>query len=201
VKFPPNWKELSEKRSDKVKMTEMEQAIMKSLATPINVEYKGEKFQDVLDHLRKVTGLPITADKRSLEEANVTYETPIDLKARSTTRTVLKKMLGGMGLAYIIKDETVIIMTQERASKETVTKTYYLGDLVGVVGFNLDPITSQLVMLERANQLVSVIQAKVEPSTWKSNNPDAAGSITFHPATMSLIVNQTAEWHFMNHGK
>ena len=82
-----------------------------------------------------------------------------------------------------------------------IKKTYYLGDLVGTVGFNLDPVTSQLLMLERANQLVNLIQAKVDPQSWKTNNPDAPGSISFHPATMSLIVKQTAEWHFMNHGK
>ncbi|MGL4554223.1 MAG: hypothetical protein ACRC33_23915, partial [Gemmataceae bacterium] len=58
--FPKNWEELSKKRSSEVKMTDMERAIVKSLSTPIAVEYAGDKFQDVLDHLRKVTGLPIT---------------------------------------------------------------------------------------------------------------------------------------------
>lgn len=197
-KFPKNWKELSEKRSAGVKMTDVEKAIMKSLNTSIAVEYEGEKFEDVVDHLRKVTGLPISVDKRSLEEANVTYETPVKLKMKATARTVLKRIFAEMNLSYVIKEETVLVLTRERASRETVTRSYYLGDLVGVVGMGIDPITSQLVMLERANQLINLITQKVDRNSWQLNNPDAAGQITFHPATMSLIVKQTAEWHFMN---
>lgn len=199
--FPKNWKELTEKRSSEVKMTDMERLIMKGLATPIEVEFRGDKFQDTLDYLRKLTGMPISADKRALEESNVSYETPINLKLRGNSRTVLKRMLGELNLAYVIKDETVLITSRERAANMTVTKSYYLGDLVGLVGLNLDPVASQLAMLERVNNLVALIQGKVDPQSWRANNPDAAGVITFHGPTMSLIVKQTAEWHFMNHGK
>jgi hypothetical protein len=199
-KFPENWAELSKKRTT-VKMTDMERQIMKSLQSSIKVEYEGEKFQDVLDHLRKVTGLPISADRRALEEAGVSYETPINLKLTSTSRSVLKKMLGGLGLAYVIKDETVLITTAERASQMTVVKAYYIGDLAGVVGVPMDPVTSQLVMLERVNNIIAQITSKVDRSSWQANNPDAAGAITFDPLTMSLIVKQSAEFHFMMGGR
>ena len=199
-KFPENWAELSKKRTT-VKMTDMERQIMKSLQSTIKVEYEGEKFQDVLDHLRKVTGLPISADRRALEEAGISYETPINLKLTSSSRSVLKKMLGGLGLAYVIKDETVIITTAERASQMTVVKAYYIGDLAGVVGVPMDPVTSQLVMLERVNNIIAQITNKVDRGSWQANNPDSPGSITFDPLTMSLIVKQSAEFHFMMGGR
>jgi hypothetical protein len=195
-KFPDDWVERSKRRST-IKMTDMERQIMKSLQSTITVEYEGEKFQDVLDHLRKLTGLPLSADRRALEEMGVSYETPINLRLTSSSRSVLKKMLGSLGLAYVIKDETVIITSQERASNMTVTKAYYIGDLAGVIGFNMDPVTSQLAMVERVNNIINTITNKVDRGTWNVNNPDAPGSITFDPLTMSLIVKQSAEFHFM----
>ncbi|MFQ3649654.1 MAG: hypothetical protein SNJ75_04925 [Gemmataceae bacterium] len=199
-KFPDNWVELSKKRTT-VKMTDTERQIMKALQSTIRVEYEGEKFQDVLDHLRKVTGLPLSADRRALEEAGISYETPINLKLTSTSRSILKKLLGSLGLAYVIKDEAVLITTAERASQMTVTKAYYIGDLAGVVGVPLDPVTSQLVMLERVNNIIAQITSKVDRSSWRVNNEDAPGTITFDPLTMSLIVKQSAEFHFMMGGR
>jgi len=198
-KFPDNWVELSKKRTT-VKMTDTERQILKALQSTLKVEYEGEKFQDVLDHLRKVTGLPLSADRRALEEAGISYETPINLKLTATTRSILKKMLGSLGLAYVIKDEAVLITTAERASQMTVTRAYYIGDLAGVVGVPMDPITSQLVMLERVKNIIAQITNKVDRGSWQVNNEDAPGTITFDPLTMSLIVKQSAEFHLMMGG-
>jgi len=199
-KFPDNWVELSKKRTT-VKMTDNERQILKALQSTLKVEYEGEKFQDVLDHLRKVTGLPLSADRRALEEAGISYETPINLKLTSTTRSILKKMLGSLGLAYVIKDEAVLITTAERANQMTVTRAYYIGDLAGVVGVPMDPITSQLVMLERVKHIIAQITNKIDRGSWQVNNEDAPGTITFDPLTMSLIVKQSAEFHLMMGGR
>ncbi len=198
--FPKNWKELSERRSGAVKMTETERKIMTTLDKQYEVDFERTPYQDVMDYLRKVTGLPISVDKRALEEAGQSYDSPVTLKTRLSLRAILKKINGEMGMAYVIKDETVLITSQARANTMTVTRAYYLGDMVAVTGLNLDPITTQLLIQQRANMIISTVMSKVDSGSWKSNNPDATGVITFDPLTMSLIVKQTAEFHFKNFG-
>ena len=116
---------------------------------------------------------------------------------RSTPRTILKKMLGELNLAYVIKDETIQITSRERALPKTTTKKNYLGDLAGEEKVNLDPITTRLVMLERVNGIILMITQQMDPKSWRVNNPEASGEITFDPINMALIVKQTAEFHFL----
>jgi hypothetical protein len=198
--FPRNWKELSERRSGAIKMTETEKRIITGLDKTYEVDFDRSSYQDVIDYLRKVTGLPITVDTRALEEAGQKYDTPVTLKNKLSLRSILKKINAEMGMAYVIKDETIMITSQARANAMTVTRAYYLGDLVAVAGMNFDPITNQLAIQARVNTIISTILQNVDRQSWKANNPDAVGAITFDPLTMSLIVKQTAEFHFKNFG-
>ena len=196
ISFPKNWIELSKRRSPEQKITAKEQAILKALNTTISAEFDAAEFSDVLDYLRKATGVNITVDQRAMEEMGVTYKTPITLKLKATTRTILKRLLGDLNLAYVVKDETILITSRERAKQMTTTKTYYLGDLAGGVNLRLGPILSKIVMMQTVNQLINTITQTVDPQSWKVNNPDAVGTIAFDPVTMTLVVKQTAEIHF-----
>jgi hypothetical protein len=199
-KLPKNWAELSKKRSAEAKLTAKERAIMKALSTPISVEYDKNSFQEVLEHLRKVTGLELVTDKRAMDEMGVSYDSQITLKLRSSTRAVLKRILSDLNLAYVIKDEAVQITSRERASQMTTTRAYYVGDLAAVVDVGLGPILTQLQMIENVNRLITMIKQEVDPRSWRDNNPDAPGTIYFDPITMSIVVKQTAEVHFLMGG-
>ncbi len=199
-KLPKNWAELSQKRTAGVKMTAKEKAIMKALAAPISVEYDKNSFQEVLDHLRKATGLDIVADKRAMDEMGVTYDSQITLKLRTSTRTVLKRVLSELNLAYVIKDEAIQITSRERAAQMTTTRAYYVGDLASVVDLRFGPLLNQLQMIENVNRLITMIKQEVDPRSWRDNNPDAPGTIVFDPITMSIVVKQTAEVHFLMGG-
>jgi len=50
-------------------------------------------------------------------------------------------------------------------------------------------------MAGRVNLLIQQIIA-LDPMSWRVNNPDAVGTITFYPPTMALMIRQTAEFHF-----
>jgi hypothetical protein len=43
--------------------------------------------------------------------------------------------------------------------------------------------------------IVNSITTQIDPQSWRNNNPDAPGTITFDPITMTLIIKQTAEVH------
>jgi hypothetical protein len=200
--LPRDWLEKSKKRGSGIKMTAKERAIMAALKATITVDYPDTTtLEDAIDSLRKLTKCEIVIDKRGLDEANVTYKSQVNLKMTASTRTVLKRILGELGLAYVVKDEAILITSAERARQMTTTRTYYIGDLAAVVDIRIPPAINQLLMIQTVNRLIEMITSNIDRASWKVNNPDAPGAIYFDPLTMSLVVKQTAEIHFMLGGK
>jgi hypothetical protein len=199
--LPKDWVEKSKKRSTGIKMTAKEKAILAALKSTISVDYTNNTFEDVIDSLKNVMKVDIVVDKRGLDDAGASYKSEINLKMRASARTVLKRILADLGLAYVVKDEAILITSAERARQMTTTRTYYIGDLAPVVNVNLLPGVNQLLMIQTVNQIIDLIVNNVDRQSWKVNNPDAPGTIVFNPITMSLVVKQTAEVHFMLAGK
>jgi len=200
IEFPADWVAKSRKRGEAQKITAKEKAIIKALDKVISVDFDGHELQDVLDYLRKATGVDIVVDKRAMDEASVTYKTPVTLKLKGTTRTILKRLLSDLGLAYFVKSEAIQITSIERAKSETTTRTYYIGDLAAVTDVRFGPIVNRALMIQRVNELINTITQTVEPKSWQVNNPDAVGTITFYAPTMTLVIKQTAEMHFSLNG-
>ncbi len=194
--LPKDWAEKSRKRSTAQKLTVKEKAILKALDTPIQADFDKQNFEDVLDWLRKATGVTIVVDQRAMAEAGASYKSEITLHLRATTRTILKRMLSDLGMTYVIKEETIQITSAERAKEMTTTRTYYMGDLAAVTNLRFGSVLSQLVMIQNINQLISTITQTVEPKSWRVNNPDAVGEITFNPINMTLVIKQSAEIHY-----
>ena len=195
--LPKDWLEKSKRRSAAIKMTEKEKALMRALASIVEVDFNKNSFEEVIDYFRKSLQIDIAVDRRALEEASVSYESQITLKLRGSARTVIKRLLADLNLAYVIKDEALQITSRERASQMTTTRAYYIGDLVTVLDLRVPPLLSQLAMIETVNRIIAMVQQQVEPQSWRSNNPDAAGVIVFDPLSMSLVIKQTAEVHFL----
>jgi hypothetical protein len=195
-KLPADWIEKSKRRS-KVQMTDRERAILRELNTTRSVEFKGETFQEVINYLSKATGQTIVVPKNILEEAGVTYETPIKLDLKNvSTRSILKKMLADLNLTYIIKDEAIQITTPERARQTLTTRTYYIGDLLAVVqDYRFPAVYNQAAAIQQINSLASMIINSYDPDSWQGRG--GPGSITFNPGTMTFVVTQTAEMHFL----
>lgn len=198
IEFPKDWQERTRDRGTAVKLTAREKALLQALNTPVTVSFKGSRFEDVLEYLSTITGQSILVDKTALEEAQITYDTPITVHAKGVTvRTLLRKVLNDLGLAYIIKDETIQAVTLQRARESLVVRSYYIGDLLAglnsLPGFGFGPGPDPQLALQTVNQLIDMIQSSVEPSSWKING--GPGTITFSPASLSLVVSQSAEVH------
>lgn len=195
IEFPKDWKEKSAKRLA-VKMTDEEKALVKALNTPIPVNFSESAFDGVIEYLQTVTGQTILIDKQAMEEAGVKYDAPVTMKNKSVTlRTVLRKVLGDLGLAYVIKDGSIQVTTPLRAKETLTVRTYYLGDLALVTDFRLPPALTQLQALQNAGQIIDAIQTSIDPPSWRANGGN--GTIIFDPRTLSLVVKQSAEVHFM----
>ena len=199
--LPKDWAEKSQKRGTGIKMTVKEKAILAALKKYTGVDYVDLTFEEVIDLLKKETKCDIVVDKRALDEAGVKYESKVNLKMRASTRTILKRILGDLGLAYVVKDEAILITSAERARQMTTVRTYYIRDLADVVDVRIPPGIRQLLMIQNVNQIISMVTNNYDRQSWQVNNPEAPGSIAFNPITMTLTVKQTAEVHFMLGGK
>jgi hypothetical protein len=196
--FPPDWLEKSKRRSPAAKLAPQERALLTALNQPLSVDFKEETFTSVLDYLQKKAGLSIAVDRQALAEVMVTYDSLITLRLQKvSTRTVLKRLLADLNLAYYIKDGTIQVTSIARAREMVVARAYYIGDLVSFINPFLPPALNQLQMAQTIQTIMNTIQAQVDPQSWRTNNPEAAGTITYDPITMSLIIKQTAEVHSM----
>jgi hypothetical protein len=150
----------------------------------------------VIEYLQKVTGQTILTDKQSLDEANVTYDTPVTLRLpKVATRTVLKRVLGDLGLTYVIKDESIQVTTPARAKDMMVTRAYYIGDLVAIANVFYGPDMNALEMTKAISTVISTVQDQVDPHSWLPGGGN--GTIVYDPISMSLIIKNSAEVHYM----
>jgi hypothetical protein len=182
VELPKDWREKTKNRKgvDEVPLTAAEKAIFNSLNSPISVDFKNSRFEDVIEYLQAITGKTIIAVKPSLDDAGVTYDTTVTLKMRGTSlRTLLRKVLGDLGLTYVIRNEVLEITTPARAKEQLVARTYYIRDLA--------------VNPWQVAQLIELIQTTIDPQSWNVNGGPA--TIAYHPITRSLVIKQSTEFH------
>src|SRR5262245_44567861 len=113
---PVRWREITKMRKNTPKLTAQEKAILDALNGTSTLDLQDAKFEEFIDYLEKVTGQSILLDKGSLEQVMVTYDTPVKVKAnRLAMRTVLRKVLSELGLTYVVKDETIQVVSVEKA--------------------------------------------------------------------------------------
>jgi hypothetical protein len=191
IEFPTDWKERTKGRNTGVQLTAKEKALVQALNTPISVSFRGSRLEDVIEYLQTFMGQTILLDKAALEEAQVTYDTPVTVNLRGVTvRTLLRKILGDLALAYVVRDETIQVTSGVRARDLMVVRSYYIGDLViGMGGVN--PIQQ----MQSVNQIMDMIQNSVDAPSWRVNG--GSGTISFNAASMTLVVRQSAEVHAM----
>jgi hypothetical protein len=147
IDYPKDWVEKTNRRASSNQLSAKEREIMRGLASPITLTLKAAKFEAALDQIRAKSGLPILLDPEALKEADVTYDTPVTIDARSVTlRTAMSRMLGELGLRYIIKNESILVTSAARARETMVVKRYYIGDLLASMNTNTLPSNNPLQM-------------------------------------------------------
>jgi hypothetical protein len=198
IEFPKDWAEKTKMRKkNQTPLTAIERAILNALNAPISIDLKDAKFEEVMDYLEKASGQSISLDKTGLDQAMVTYETPVTVRAKGVAmRTVLRKVLSQLGLAYVVKDQQIQITSAEKAKTMLTTRTYDVSELVALADIRLPPVLNELQMAQNVAFLIQLIHQTVDPDSWQANDRGGMGVITFYPATMQLIIKQSAEVHY-----
>jgi len=188
MEFPKDWqaKTKDRKGSNEVPLTAKERALLRALDTIVSVRFKNSRFEDVIEFLQTTIGQPIFVDKAAMEAAEVTYETRVTVEVKGVTaRSLLRKVLNDLGLAYIIKGEALQVVTPQVARETMSTRVQYIGDLMFAF--------TKAQRLFQAAQLIDMIQNTVDPPAWQVNG--GLATITYNDITRSLVIKAPAEIH------
>jgi hypothetical protein len=186
---------------DKAKYTKAEKELLKALNSVMTPNFQNNTLKEAIEYIQEKTGLNVFFDEVSLKEAGVEYDTDrVNFKAPSkvTVRTILKKILADKGLTFIIKEAAIQVMTPGKAKDFVVMRAYPVQDLVVPVTMGPNPYFNQQQMYANVNGLILNIMNSVEPGSWQING--GTGTITFNQATMSLMIRNTAEFHYQMAG-
>lgn len=195
MEFPAAWKQIVENRAKLavVGLTKKEKELLKALDTPLIVNFNKTRFRDAIDFFADKSGYPIAIHADSLVEVMASADDPVTYKTTKPLpmRTLLRKIVREVGLTYVLKDETLQVMTPERAREMLVIKTYPAGD---VVADPKDPNNTALKFIH-AQRLIRIIHAMIEPLSWDVNG--GPGSIVYEPNGETFVVRASAEIHLM----
>ena len=160
--------------------------IRKALDGKTTLDFKKTPLGDVVSQLATQHQIEIRLDAKTLEEASIGVNTEVTCNRRDVSlHSALRSMLRPMDLAYIIRDESLVITTPDRAQNELTTKVYPVGDLLAG--------PRRLAGGNNFQQLINMISSTVGPTTW--DEVGGPGSIQEFTNSRSLVVSQTDEMH------
>jgi hypothetical protein len=165
-------------KGDSSASIKIERALNAPLHSP-GLDYADRSLQDVVSHLQEEYGIPIQIDKPALEEAGIGTESPVTRSLHNISlRSALRLILRSLQLTWIIKDEVLLITTNESAEKDLDTCVYNVHGLVD----DSDP--------KSVKALIDVICSCVATDTWAVNG---GGQAEVRPLPSGLlVVSQTA---------
>ena len=133
------WLELTERRKkyqavDLKSQGEAELRITEALQKPltsVGLDFTQTPLEEVIEFLRDEYEIEIQLDTTALDELGIQPDEPITVNLRKITlRSALRLMLKSLELTYIIRDEVLLITTEEEAETLLSVKVYPVGDLV-----------------------------------------------------------------------
>lgn len=174
--------------------------ILWQLEEPFLCDFKTEMpLGKTLTHIAQTTKTNLMVDFSSLKKIGVTAETPVKLclPFPLPLRDVLDYLAKQHDLAWMVKDEVLVITTCEKSKGQSYKETYYVGDLLrtspehSAIPFADSPEGRQENVL--FTPLVDYIRTMVAPESWQEKGGD--GEISEYYPTLSIIVRQQEEQH------
>jgi hypothetical protein len=199
LEFPADWAKRDKRKTDQfLKLSPEEEAILEALNKMVKTGVTNAPFEETLQSLSNLIDKPIYLDKKSLEDAGLDLRRPVSIPNNVTARTALRGILQSLGLTFVIKDRVIQVLTLEKARETLVTRAYYLGDVISMVGpfsgaVTWGPLADAQQTQANAQFIVDAIKQSVDPLVWDSKHGMA--TIAFHYPSLSIIVRAPAEVH------
>jgi type II secretory pathway component GspD/PulD (secretin)/tetratricopeptide (TPR) repeat protein len=142
ILYPPDWPQLTYNRTQLetggAGESEINRRVIDKLQQPIPIAFENNRFENVVEYLRNVTGVNIFVNWRALEDAGIERGAPVTLQLANVPAdkalSLILDQVGGdlVKLGYNIDDGVLTISTRENLSKNTIIRTYDIRDLLVV---------------------------------------------------------------------
>jgi hypothetical protein len=106
-------------------------SIQQRLEIKSSFEFQETPLADVVYFLKDLTQMEIQLDKKALDDFGIASDSPVIFNAQDiTVQSAMNLMLRQLNLTWVIKDDIVLITTQDEAEEILETKVYPVHDLV-----------------------------------------------------------------------
>jgi hypothetical protein len=168
--------------------TGVEKRIRQALAEPAEMQYLDTTLQDIAMDLSLRYKIPVMLDLAALSADGKGKETTLSLQVRETAlRNGLRLLLDEQGLAYVVRNETLLFTTKSAAEAMAATRVYQVHDLV------LAPSGKDAPDYDA---LMELIVTSVQPESWREAGGTAGTIRSFEgPGIIALAVTHTEEAH------
>src|SRR5215218_497498 len=114
--MPANWKTKTKLRKPQV--NPKLKAVLTALRTQVEIDKASAPLSDVLKTISAAIKQPIILDKATMQDAGIDSSSPTTVSPGIpvSARTALKMALGNHGLTYVIKDNTIQVVTRDKAA-------------------------------------------------------------------------------------
>ncbi|QDT88774.1 hypothetical protein [Gimesia algae] len=171
----------------------------KALQQPISLTMEEMPLSEVLREISRRSDINLFLDSLGLQEVGLTPKTPVTIEVKGIkSKSVLNLLLEPLDLAYVMRDEVVVITSRTRSLGKPYVVSYPVADLAVPI-----PLAGPVPADETASaaktpaidfeSLIDLIQSTVDPDSWETVGGN--GSIQPHAASQSLVIRQTSKTH------
>lgn len=186
--LPPNSARADEPaKREQDQLVTAEVAIREKLVKLDSFAYEDMPLQEIVNDLKMKWDIPIVIDVKALSEASVTADQPISIQLPKVTRkSGLKLILEPIELTYVVRDEVLVVTTQEEAKRALFTCFYDVRDLITAV--EEDELRARKLFGETA----PAAAAETKPAAKEAPKTDPAGGADVKPQHLDLAASQSA---------
>ncbi|MFO0897691.1 MAG: hypothetical protein U0836_09750 [Pirellulales bacterium] len=161
------------------------QAIDEALAQPTEFEFTDIPLADVALKISRDRKIPVLLDVKALEDAGVAVDTPVTASLHGLPlRTALEFLLKQNDLTWTIRDEALVITTQEEAEQSDLQlQVFSVADLLHTATPGAEE--------HSADQLIDAVVNTVAPDSW--DEVGGPGRLRPEFGTRTLVCLQTPQ--------
>jgi general secretion pathway protein D len=118
--------------------------IERALAQPVDVNFSNTPLSVVIDTLARMTGVNVHVDSQGIGAEGITSDTPVSITLSQPVsfRSALALILDELRLSYVIRNEVLLITSEQARDLDVYQNVYNVADLVigipnFVPGFNV----------------------------------------------------------------
>ena len=159
-----------------------QQRIHAALSDNTTVNFNDTPLVDAIQFLARQHEINIVIEVSALDESGITIDEPINVVLSGISlRSALRITLTNLKLDYVIRNEVMMITTQERAGASSATRIYPVSDLVSREND------------ESWDELVDALHATAGTKWATEKNP--GGSVAVVRTAGCMVVSQTDRGH------